>query len=116
MKPTESQNKQNDKLPKRYDFWARLPLSLIGLLIALLPAPYFLINAMRLERLIDVHLIGVEFTVATFSFLGSYLCLRALIPKRWDALLWCPLLALGFFLVNSAICIFVGCAASLSNM
>jgi hypothetical protein len=100
------------KLKKSYNFFVRLPLSLIGLFIAILPAPFLLVNANMTMHFLNQHFIGAIMVVASSSILGSYLCLRAIIPQRWIAVLCCPFFSIGFFILNAAIVILAGCSIS----
>jgi hypothetical protein len=96
--------------------WSRVSLSMVGLLIALSPAPVLLYYGRDLPELWHKAAIDIVMVIIVVTTAGSYLCLRPLIRKRWVALLWCPFLALGFMMIDAAIGFFFGCLYALRNV
>jgi len=101
---------------KRYNAWRRVPLSLVGLLIALAPAPMLLFNAREVGELWKHNAVGLIASIIIMTLAGSYLCVRALVTKRWTAILCWLLLAFGFLLIDGAIGFFYGCLYALRNV
>ena len=101
---------------KPYYAWLRVPLSLVGLVIAMAPSGGLLFCIGELPDLWKKAALEIVISVFVATAVGSYLCVRALIRKRWVALLCWFLLTLAFLAIDVAIGLFVGCLYGLRDV
>ena len=101
---------------KPYNARLRVPLSLVGLVIALAPAPVMLFESQRVIDLWRTNAIGLVISIFVVTLAGSYLFVRALVRKRWVAMVSWILLALAFLFIDGAIGLFYGCLYALRNV